>query len=88
MFDKLIKKIKTMAKNRNAPEKEIEKEVPSNEVEQTETEESAKTKSSEVSDELTQDVLEKAISIAKNANKNWDDITQEERWKCIKQARN
>lgn len=38
--------------------------------------------------ELTQDVLNKAISIAKNSGKEWEEITQEERWDYIKQARN
>ena len=86
MFDKLIKKIKTMAK-KNAPEKEIEKEAPLNEVEQTETEEVSKTKSSEVFDELTQEVLDIATSKAESEGKVWDEITQEERWEYIKQAR-
>ncbi len=39
-------------------------------------------------DELTQDVLDKAVSIAEKENKVWDEITQEERWDYIKEARN
>ena len=39
-------------------------------------------------DELTVDIINKAVSIAEKENKVWDEITQEERWEYIKQARN
>lgn len=38
-------------------------------------------------DELTVDIINKAVSIAEKENKVWDEITQEERWDYIKQAR-
>ena len=39
-------------------------------------------------DELTVDIINKAVSITEKENKVWDEITQEERWEYIKQARN
>ncbi len=82
MFSKFIQKIKQMAKNRNVSNEETT-QAPETTVEQTET-----TNEINLTPELTQDVLDKAISIAKNGGKEWEEITQEERWDYIKQARN
>ncbi len=62
------------------------KEVASNDDNTPEIKPSKKVKSNP--DELTVDIINKAVSIAKNENKVWDEITQEERWDYIKQARN
>ena len=48
---------------------------------------SPKTADESNSTELTRDVLDKAISIAKSGGKVWEEITQEERWEYIKQSR-
>jgi len=86
-----IQKIKTMAKKKDSLANEISqdlKKIISNEetaaplksVKKTET------KITEVSDELTQDTLSKAIAKAESEGKIWDEITQEERWAYIKEA--
>lgn len=62
------------------------KEVASNYDNVPEIKPSKKVKSN--NDELTVDIINKAVSIAEKENKVWDEITQEERWDYIKQARN
>lgn len=79
MINKLIKTI--MAKKTVSTETK-KTEVPAIAVEQT--------KKTEVSDELTQEILDKAISIhnvSSSSNLPWEEISQEERWNHIKEAR-
>lgn len=106
MINKLINNIKAMAKKKEvskeetkvkpkAPAKAVEKtkekvEVASPEIPHELKNLQPKKESKKVGDELTQEILDKAISIhsvSSSSNLPWDEITQEERYEFIKQAK-
>jgi len=85
MINKLINKIKAMAKkDKEVSKEETKSKAPKKAVEQPVITKVAKVKTS--SDELTQETLNTAIELAANEGKTWDKISQEERYEFIKQA--
>lgn len=101
MINKLINKIKAMAKKKEVSKEETKAKSPAKAVEKTKEKVEVtspeiphelkdlqpKKESKKVDGELTQKTLDVAISLADAQGKVWDEITQEERWEYIKQAR-